>query len=249
MKTDTWMPFYVADFVADTLHLDREDIGSYLLLILAYWRNGGPLPDDDSTLAKTARMTPREWKEARPTLSAFFQVGDGLWRHKRIDRELQTATEIVNERSRAGKAGAERRWRGHNKGNGKTMAEPSETASQNDGKGMANGMRTQWQNDGPSPSPEEEDQRLTLTSGDSLAQIPTVEEVIAAGAVPGIPEEFCRNYHAVCEEQHRWLVGPLGNQKLRGWQSELVRWWTRDRQNWKPAEKAGNRGVRVEDSL
>lgn len=61
---------------------------------------------------------------------------------------------------------------------------------------------------------------------DSLAHIPTVAEVIAFGNGPsGIPEAYCRHYHAKCEEQHRWIK----NGRLIDWKKELPRWWAADR--------------------
>lgn len=36
-----WMAFYVADYLADTLHLSATEHGAYLLLISHYWVHGG----------------------------------------------------------------------------------------------------------------------------------------------------------------------------------------------------------------
>lgn len=92
-----WMPLYVADFLADTAHLDAAQSGAYLHLMMHYWANGG-LPDDDRQLARIAKMTASEWRRARPTVQAFFQDG---WKHKRIEFELTEAARI----SAAGRAG------------------------------------------------------------------------------------------------------------------------------------------------
>lgn len=70
---------------------------------------------------------------------------------------------------------------------------------------------------------------------DELAHIPTVAEVIAFGAGPsGIPENYCRHYHAKCEEQHRWVK----NNRLIDWKKELPRWWSGDRNKWMPEKTA-----------
>lgn len=92
-KTDKFMPFYPGDYLADTTMLTRDQHGGYFLLILAYWRNKGPLPDNDEALAMASRSTPQDWKKLRPILAKFFQVVDGEWRHKRIDDELTKAEE------------------------------------------------------------------------------------------------------------------------------------------------------------
>lgn len=94
-----WMPLYIADYLADTAHLNAAQSGAYLHLIMHYWQTGG-LPNDDDALARIARLTSREWRRERETLSAFFEDG---WRHKRIDIELAHALEISSKRRSAAK--------------------------------------------------------------------------------------------------------------------------------------------------
>jgi uncharacterized protein YdaU (DUF1376 family) len=101
-----WMPFYVADYLADTGHLSTIEHGAYMLLIMHYWQKGG-LPADERMIARVARMTVEQWAESREVLALMF--GDG-WTHKRIDTELAKATEIVGKR----RAAAEHR---HSKSN------------------------------------------------------------------------------------------------------------------------------------
>lgn len=107
MKSDLWMPLYVGDYLRDTMHLSREDHGSYFLLILAYWSNRGPLPDDPEYLAAIAKVQQTEWQTVSKRLARFFQIGNGVWRHKRIDAELKRSQAVSEARSRAGKAGAQ----------------------------------------------------------------------------------------------------------------------------------------------
>jgi uncharacterized protein YdaU (DUF1376 family) len=98
-----WMPLYVADYLADTAHLNAAQSGAYLHLIMHYWQKGG-LPHDDAQLAAIARMSLSEWKRARSIIAAFFQDG---WMHRRIDRELTEANDKYRRRSAAGKKGAD----------------------------------------------------------------------------------------------------------------------------------------------
>lgn len=100
-----WMPLYVADYLADTAHLDSAESGAYLHLIMHYWTNEG-LPADDRQLARVARMKPREWDRAKPTIKAFFS---DEWKHKRIEIELAKAVDISSKRRNAAEQMLKRR--------------------------------------------------------------------------------------------------------------------------------------------
>lgn len=107
-KPDHFFPFYVADFLADTMHLTAEDVGVYLLILCAYWRNQGPLQDDNDALASIARMARNKWrKKKRKIIAQFFQISDGLWSQKRMNAELKRAAEIMKVRREAGKIGGD----------------------------------------------------------------------------------------------------------------------------------------------
>src|SRR3546814_11598817 len=73
-----------------------------------YWRHGAP-PDDDETLAAIARLPVPRWRKLRPVIAPFFTAIDGKWRQKRADEEMAKRTNIIAERSKAGKEGAAKR--------------------------------------------------------------------------------------------------------------------------------------------
>jgi uncharacterized protein YdaU (DUF1376 family) len=108
-----WMPLYVADYLADTGHLSRDEHGAYLLLIMHYWQKGA-LPNDDAQLARICRATAREWAGLRSVMAGFFQDG---WTHPRIDHELESAKASYERRANAGRKG----------GNAKAMGKESDS--------------------------------------------------------------------------------------------------------------------------
>ena len=91
------MPLYIADYLADTAHLNAAQSGAYLHLIMHYWQKGG-LPQDEDGLMRIARMTPQEWKRNRLVIEAFFQPA---WKHKRIDGELAHMLDVSSKRRAA----------------------------------------------------------------------------------------------------------------------------------------------------
>lgn len=90
-----YLPFYFNDYLGDTTHLTMAEHGAYLLMIVAYWKNGGPMPADEVLFAKMVRASPKEWQAVRLTLLQFFKVMDGAWVHNRIDRELAAYAEKI----------------------------------------------------------------------------------------------------------------------------------------------------------
>jgi uncharacterized protein YdaU (DUF1376 family) len=92
------MPLNIGDYLRDTQRLSAEEHGAYLLLIMEYWVHGGPLPDDEKALKNLTKMTPHKWKKIRPRIAEFFEVKDGFWHHKRIDKELRQARKLKEKR-------------------------------------------------------------------------------------------------------------------------------------------------------
>ena len=133
------MPLYVGDYLADTMHLTAAQHGAYMLLLMHYWRSG-PLPDDDDSLAMIARTDRGEWAaKIGPTIRAFFRLHGGKLHQKRSDHEIAKASGITTVRSKAGRAGAEKRWHKNDtaiadapKQDGTITAEPLANASQTD---------------------------------------------------------------------------------------------------------------------
>lgn len=130
MSSNTkWLPFYVADYLGDTMHLSTLQHGAYMLLLLHYWRSG-PLPSDQGQLAAIAKLDTKAWQTVWPVLQPFFTAnGDGTLHQKRMDWELKRWAEISDKRSNAGKRGAEAKHRPHPTKQDVAPQHPSETTT------------------------------------------------------------------------------------------------------------------------
>ncbi|PZR36563.1 MAG: hypothetical protein DI526_03305 [Caulobacter segnis] len=98
------MPLVIGDYRKDTGRLTTEQHGAYLLLIMDYWISGPPADDDEDLMAITG-LDAKSWKKQRPKLLRYFRVEDGVWRHKRIDEELERwarKKEVYASRAAAG---------------------------------------------------------------------------------------------------------------------------------------------------
>lgn len=105
MSERPFMQLYVSDFIGDTLHLSTEQIGAYMLLLMAMWNAGGRLPNDDAKLARVARLSVKKWKGISADMMPFFTVDGGTIAHNRLTKELQKSESKSQSRASAGAAG------------------------------------------------------------------------------------------------------------------------------------------------
>ena len=104
-----YMQLYVADYLADTMHLSTEEHGAYLLLIFNYWQTGKPIPK--VRLARIARLTNDRWLSVEDSLKEFFNDNGTEWEHARIDHDLAAVHAAQEQKAAAGKASAQARKR------------------------------------------------------------------------------------------------------------------------------------------
>ena len=141
MSKTPFMPLWVSDFVGDTMGLDAQEVGAYLLLIMAQWQAGGASLDKDKAprMARCGRSWPKVWGN----IGHYFQEDEaGIFSPKcRELRESVTAKRDVNSQNGAlgGKAKALKK-------NGSRKANAKETPQRNA--------------DIPEPYPEREGDRL-----------------------------------------------------------------------------------------
>jgi uncharacterized protein YdaU (DUF1376 family) len=188
MKTDIWMPFYIADYYRDTMHLSTVQHGAYCLLLLNYWVRQAALPDDNDYLANVTRLSLEQWLGHRPSLCLFFSVGNGRWVHGRVEKEILKAQKNRQISSEKGKMGANRRWHGQNIAQALTqpMLEPIAQP-------VAQALPRHRLEDAPSPTPPHTYKK-------------NIEDVRAVFSEIGMPEREAErffNYY----ESNGWRVG------------------------------------------
>lgn len=174
---DTWMPFYVADYLRDTRHLSATEHGAYMLLIMQAWTQGGILPLDPVRLARIAGLSREEWSDMGEMVMEFFVRTDDGYRHNRVDRELARAKGMVEQRKAAGKASAAAR------------------AARRDGNDRSTTVGTEdatdlQRNSRPSPSPSHSSLRSDVDDDDAReisaevtpVDLPTLTDMAARAA-------------------------------------------------------------------
>lgn len=215
MKTDAWMPFYPGDYLRDTMHLNTEEHGAYLLLLFCFWLGNGKMEDNDHQFANVTRLSLDRWqKDFRPILSKFFIVEDGFWTHKRVHYEKLKANNNSKVRSESGKLGGRPR-----KANEKqTESKPKANVNQNE-------------TPSPSPSPSEEIER-------EGANTPSWDEFRNYCQIHGGPAEWYAMDKWEAGNQDNW-------DKKSNWKAYANRcrkWWENDGRPMKPPVKKNSNG-------
>ena len=104
-----WMPFYVADYLADTGHLTTEQHGVYCLLLFHYWQKGR-LPGVAQCMHVAHAYTDATRTNVEYVLKEFFIEKDGVFHQKRLDKELKKHKEITDIYRKRAKKAANARW-------------------------------------------------------------------------------------------------------------------------------------------
>jgi uncharacterized protein YdaU (DUF1376 family) len=99
-----YIQLYIADYLADTMHLQAEEHGAYLLLIFNYWQTGKPIPKN--RLQYIARVGNDRWTDVERSLNEYFNDTGTHWQHDRIDDDLAKIEAKQSQQVLAGKASA-----------------------------------------------------------------------------------------------------------------------------------------------
>jgi uncharacterized protein YdaU (DUF1376 family) len=102
------MPLFVADYLADTQHLNAEEHGVYLLLLMHQWQHGS-IPNDEELLSRIAKMQLQSnWSRVWRRVSPFFKHGktvggvdETILQQGRCVAELEKAIDISEKRRNA----------------------------------------------------------------------------------------------------------------------------------------------------
>ena len=106
-----YLPLWTDAFLADTMHLNTEETGAYLLLLMHAWRHPDcTLPDDDTMLARYARVSTRRWPAVKPSITPFWTKGDdGRLSQKRLTLERNRVVGRLKQARAASAASAKAR--------------------------------------------------------------------------------------------------------------------------------------------
>ncbi|MBY0355651.1 MAG: DUF1376 domain-containing protein [Rickettsiales bacterium] len=108
MSDLSFMPFYVADYLADTMHLSIDEHGAYLKLMFCMWRtDDGWLPDDDKKICTMLSIGAKKWASIKPVIAPFFTYEEGHFTQGRLSRERKKVEGKIKSCSDSGKKSAE----------------------------------------------------------------------------------------------------------------------------------------------
>ncbi|NKX40968.1 DUF1376 domain-containing protein [Rhodobacteraceae bacterium R_SAG2] len=82
-------PLWVDAFQRDTQHLQADEVGAYMLILMAMWtRPTCDLPEDPARIARVARVSKRLWdSRVGPVIMDFLMVQDGAVISERLRKE------------------------------------------------------------------------------------------------------------------------------------------------------------------
>lgn len=172
-KADIWMPLYIGDYLADTMHLSTEEHGAYLLLLMALFKAGGSIDLDETSFAILTRLSTDRWAAMEKKMLRFFNVDGRILTHDRVTLEIEAA----KEKSKKGTKGAAKRW-----GNASDMPEgmPSECLDlcpdtcPSDTQGYAQSI---------APPPQSQSHSQTTTTNPKLVVVEIQEALVRCGVM------------------------------------------------------------------
>ncbi|WP_375416789.1 DUF1376 domain-containing protein [uncultured Hymenobacter sp.] len=103
MKAPAFL-FYTGDFLSspDVQLMEAHEVGAYCLLLFNSWQSDRPgyLPNDESRLRRTARLTQAQWADSRELLLGKFPLAPDDPTHRHNPRLVQEAIKQATKRER-----------------------------------------------------------------------------------------------------------------------------------------------------
>lgn len=102
------LPLFTDSLIADTAHLNDEEFGRYIRLLIIMWRSPDcRIPNDRSWVAKRLRLDPLQYDSDIKPLVDEFCISNGNWlMQKRLTKVFETVREKVQKNTEAAKS----RW-------------------------------------------------------------------------------------------------------------------------------------------
>lgn len=94
-------PLWVDAFQRDTQHLEADEVGAYILIIMAMWtRESCDFPDSDARLSRVSRVSIRLWRSRiGPVIREFLTAENGVVISQRLRREATYVERQVTQQS------------------------------------------------------------------------------------------------------------------------------------------------------
>jgi len=94
-------PLWVDAFQRDTQHLQADEVGAYMLILMAMWtRPACDLPNDPARIARVARVSKRLWdSRVGPVIMAFLEVDGDVVISERLRKEAAYVERQVKQQS------------------------------------------------------------------------------------------------------------------------------------------------------
>lgn len=102
-KTDIWMPVFIGDFFKDTMHLESEDQGFYLIVLVHLWNNEGACTKEH--LRRCLKLSRKKFEKKFAKISDFFVCFASEIFQKRLLIEFQKSTKNREIKAESGKRG------------------------------------------------------------------------------------------------------------------------------------------------
>lgn len=154
-KHDVFMPLMIGDFLRDTMRLDVEQQGAYLLLLIDMWCNG-PIKNDEKILQKICKFSAHKWEKKSEEILQIFSEKDGFIFHPDLEYEKARNIALHESRSKSGQKGNTVRWsQGDSGATRKNIAEGSHSNSNSNSEEKASPSRAEFntepETDAPAP--------------------------------------------------------------------------------------------------